>query len=103
MASGRYIVGIDLGTTHTALAYAELSDASPFPRIRTFEIPQTIRPGIVDRRPLLPSCIYLPAENEFLEESLALPWRERTARTDKGVPYIIGEFARTHGMDAPGR
>ena len=103
MASGRYIVGIDLGTTHCAMAYAEAADASPFPRVRTFEIPQTIKPGVVDRRPLLPSSIYLPAENEFPEESLALPWSERTARTDKGIPYIVGEFARTRGAEVPRR
>ncbi len=103
MASGRFIVGIDLGTTHTAMAYAEVTDTSPYPRIRTFEIPQLIRPGAVDRRPLLPSCVYIPTENEFPDECLALPWSERTPRTDTGVPYIVGEFARTCGSEAPGR
>ena len=103
MASGRYIVGIDLGTTHTAMAYAEAADSSPFPRIRTCDIPQTVSPGVVERRPLLPSCIYLPAEKEFPDDSLVLPWSERTPRTEKGVAYTIGEFARTRGVSVPGR
>lgn len=103
MTSGRYIVGIDLGTTHTAMAYADLADTSFFPRIHTFEIPQTVAPGVVERRPLLPSCVYLPAENELPEGSLSLPWNNRAPRTEKGIQYTVGEFARTRGGDVPGR
>ena len=103
MSSGRYIVGIDLGTTHTALAYAEISDTSIFPCIHTFEIPQTVRPGVVERRPLLPSCAYLPAENELPDGSLSLPWNDRAPRTEKGIQYTVGEFARARGGEVPAR
>src|SRR2546430_482295 len=73
MNSSRYIVGIDLGTTHTAMAYADLNGPAQ-PAIQTFAIAQTVRPGAAETSVLLPSCIYLPAENEFPAGSLTLPW-----------------------------
>ncbi len=103
MNSGRYLVGIDLGTTHTALACVDRADASPQPRIRTLEIPQTVRPGHDESRTLLPSCIYLPAEKELPEGSLALPWSERPPRTESGAEYTVGEFARARGAEVPTR
>ncbi|HLX63665.1 MAG TPA: Hsp70 family protein [Planctomycetota bacterium] len=103
MTSPRYVVGIDLGTTHTALAYADLSDASPQPRIHILEISQTVRAGAAEGRALLPSCIYLPAENELPQGSLALPWSDGDPRTDAGAAYTVGEFARARGLESPGR
>ena len=50
-----YIVGIDLGTTHTVLAYAP-SKAVGDDAIRLFEIDQLVALGEVAARPLLPSA-----------------------------------------------
>ena len=103
MSTGRYVVGIDLGTTHTAMACADLSDASAQPVIRVIEICQTVRPGAVEARPLLPSVIYLASENEFSEGSLALPWSAEASRTASGHLYCVGSFAQTRGAEVPGR
>ncbi|HYG77001.1 MAG TPA: Hsp70 family protein [Planctomycetota bacterium] len=96
MSESRFIVGIDLGTTNTALAYVDLSEKVEHPKIQVMPVPQVTRPGSVEERPLLPSFIYLPAENELPAGSLALPWDEKKN-------YVIGEYARGRGKEVPGR
>ncbi len=92
-----FIVGIDLGTTNCAVAYIALEDLSRWPLpIRSFEIPQLTRPGFVEAAPLLPSFIYLPAENELPDGACALPW-------DSQRKLIVGELARSLGARTPGR
>ena len=98
MADSRYVVGIDLGTTNCALAYADLTEKSDQPRIAIMEIPQLVRPGSVEGRTLLPSFLYLPAEGELPGGSLELPWDDK-----KPSNYAIGEWARGRGKEVPGR
>ncbi len=89
-----YAVGIDLGTTHTALAYAKLplEGEKPLP-VEVLKIPQLVAAGTVESRPLLPSFLYLAHESEG---ALVLPW-------DKKRTYAVGEHARSRGVDAPAR
>lgn len=96
-SSPTYVVGIDLGTTHTALAYAKLPDAgddtAKTPPIEVLRVPQLVAAGTIESRPLLPSFLYLAHESEG---ALALPW-------DKKRTYAVGEHARARGVDAPAR
>src|SRR5262245_35649656 len=93
----RYLVGIDLGTTNSALAYVDLTRSrSAAPEIQTFPIPQLVAPGELKARPLLPSFLYLPGPHDLPTGSVALPW-------DAGRAYAVGEFARNHGAKVPGR
>jgi molecular chaperone DnaK (HSP70) len=74
-------VGIDLGTTNSALAWidpAEAEDTS-FPPIHVFDIPQTVAPGRVEARRTLPSFLFL----------------------DEGQP--VGAYAREQGAIVPTR
>src|SRR5512140_2596277 len=89
------IIGIDLGTTHCAVASIDPARGAGAP-IEDFPIPQLVRQGEVAPRPLLPSCIYVPAGHELAGESLKLPWG------DAG-PNVVGEFARWQGARVPGR
>ncbi len=93
----RYVVGIDLGTTNCAVAYAEIATtgADPGP-IVPMPIPQVVANGETRALPVLPSFLYLPAAKEFPSEALALPWKSDGGR-------IIGQFAREHGAKVPGR
>jgi len=94
----RYVVGIDLGTTNCALAYAdtrEATDDAPAP-IRSLAIPQVVGLNDAADRPVLPSFLYLPAEKEFPPEALDLPWKKKLGRA-------VGAFARDHGARVPGR
>ncbi len=93
----RYIVGIDLGTTNSALAYVDMSrDESWERKIQFFEIPQLTGLGELGKRPVLPSFMYLPGAYELPSGSTALPW-------DKERTYAVGEFAREQGALVPGR
>ena len=87
-------VGIDLGTTHCALSSADIGDDSAGPQ--AFPIPQVVRPGEVEERPLLPSFLYLPAQAELPAGALALPW-------DRARGYAVGAFARDNGVKVPAR
>lgn len=93
-ASPRYVVGTDLGTTNSAVAFADLED--PGLGVQTFLVPQVVGPGQVERREVLPSFHYQPAEGEFSAESLALPWEKKPG-------HVVGVFARDQGVRAPRR
>lgn len=54
-------IGIDLGTTNSALAFIDPSEAGDmeFPPIHIFETPQLVAPGRVEPYRVLPSFLYL--------------------------------------------
>ncbi len=92
----RFVVGIDLGTVHTALAYVDLaSDGEAADGVQVLDIPQLVAPGEVALRWLLPSCAYLPGEHELPESERHLPWGT--------PPVVVGELARAQGARVPGR
>jgi molecular chaperone DnaK (HSP70) len=76
------IVGIDLGTTNSALAYVDPTEAerTAFPPIRLLEIPQRVEEGRVESRSLLPSFLYLGEERTVgvyaREQSALVPTKE---------------------------
>lgn len=91
----RFVVGLDLGTTNSAMAYV---DSSETPRqIHTFSVPQVVAPGQIEARDTLPSFHYQPAPGEFPVGSIQMPWQ----KSDGG--YFVGHFARDHGTQVPGR
>jgi molecular chaperone DnaK (HSP70) len=91
-----YIVGIDLGTTNSALARCEAAVAEENGRIDIQRVPQLVNPNEVADRSLLPSFLYLPAGTDFPKGSLALPWEEQPR-------FVIGELARKRGVESPAR
>jgi len=93
----RYVIGIDLGTTNSALAYTdtgagEADAAEPV----HMAVPQVVQPGVVEERLLMPSFLYLPGPGELPAGSLRLPWAP-----DRD--YAVGEFARNQGNQVPTR
>lgn len=97
MAASKYIIGIDLGTTNSAVAYVDLAqrpgDAGH--DIHLFEVPQLIGPGEMEPRPVLPSFLYLPGAYDLPEGSTSLPW-------DADRRFVVGEMAREQGRLVPG-
>jgi hypothetical protein len=89
--SGRYAVGIDLGTTHCAMARVDLEAEEA--QTEVIEVPQLVAPGAVEARRLLPSFVYLPPEAEGAQP---LPW-------DKKRAFAVGELARSRAAEAPTR
>ena len=95
----RYIIGIDLGTTNSAVAYVDLAEdesGAGKRRIRHFGVPQLVGLGEVAARSVLPSFLYLPGEHDLPAGGAALPW-------DDDRDYVVGEFAREQGARVPGR
>jgi molecular chaperone DnaK (HSP70) len=98
MADRRFIVGIDLGTTNSVLAWLDTAAAdvdADAPPVRVMAVPQLVKPGDIAARDRLPSFLYLPAAGEFPPASLELPW----GRGER----IVGELARARGAEVPGR
>ena len=93
--SPRYILGIDLGTTNSAMAYVD--NAEPEWRVRDFSIPQLVAPATIEARETLPSFHYESASSEFAEGALKLQWDQEEPKT------TVGFFARDHGAAVPGR
>jgi hypothetical protein len=94
----RYVIGIDLGTTNSAVAYI---DTRKYPAggagiIQPFAIPQLIAEHEIAERQGLPSFLYLSPGHELPAGSLHLPWAE-----DRD--FAVGEFARIQGAKVPGR
>lgn len=96
-----WLVGIDLGTTHTVVAATRLDSAAGEPDPRLFPIDQTIRPGEVAALPLLPSIRYHASLDELAAGDLALPWVQHELPSD--YRPVIGEYARLLGARTPGR
>jgi hypothetical protein len=93
--AAKYIVGIDLGTTNSALARCDTTAAEES-RIEICSIPQLVNPNEVAERTLLPSFLYIPGEFDFPKGSLALPWEPEPK-------FVIGELARKRGAENPNR
>ena len=98
-AQARYVIGIDLGTTNSGAAYAEIrADADPFApaNVELLPIPQLTNAGEVRDEDLLPSFLYLPGSSDFPAGSLALPW-------DESRDYVVGRLAQKRGVENAGR
>ncbi|MBY0227662.1 MAG: Hsp70 family protein [Gemmataceae bacterium] len=89
--ASRFVVGIDLGTTNSALAYVDTSaTGKDNGRPVLLPIPQVVAPNQVEDRSLLPSFLYLPRPGEVPPGSLKLPW-------DAARDFAVGEYARKQG------
>jgi len=94
--AAKYIVGIDLGTTNSALTFCDPSVPDEQSHSEIHGIPQLVNPNEVAERSLLPSFLYIPGEFDFPQGSLALPW-------DPEPKFVIGELARKRGAESPNR
>ena len=85
------VIGIDLGTTNSALATAGDDEAA-----RALPIAQVVGPGEIAERATLPSFLLLPSEHEVAPTQLQLPW-------SGPMRYAVGSFARDRGAELPHR
>ena len=97
-----YIIGIDLGTTNSAVSYVDLQGPrTPGKRIKLFKIPQLTGYGEVSGLSVLPSFLYIPGKYDISDEATDMTWqREVRHRSDEN---FVGAFARDHGAKIPSR
>ena len=96
--SRRIAVGIDLGTTNSALAWADYSPGLAQIRPAVLPVRQLVALGEIQARQMLPSAIYLSADGEFSADSTRLPWQ-----SPEFYGPIVGELARQLGPRVPTR
>jgi hypothetical protein len=94
-SASRFIVGIDLGTTNSAVGYIDTVES--LWQVHTFAIPQCVAPGEIEVRETLPSFHYAAAQGEWSPGAVRLPWHATEPR------YTVGVLARDHGAIVPGR
>jgi hypothetical protein len=95
MSESRYSIGIDLGTTHCALSYVDLTSSDGEKTTQgILPITQLTAPGAIEALDLLPSFLYMPHPSEFSSGDLSLPWH---AERD----FAVGELARNRGAATP--
>jgi uncharacterized protein DUF3731/Hsp70 protein len=104
-------IGIDLGTTNSALAWIDprQGDDADFPPIHILDIPQLVAPGKIESQRTLPSFLYLEGDNPVgvyaREQGALVPtrlvhsaksWLSNSSvdRTAKILPYEAAEGGR---------
>jgi len=92
--TAKFVIGIDLGTTNSVLAYSPLDVEKP--DVRCLPIPQLVAPGTIEARSTLPSFLYLATEPEAISKQFDLPWHQ-------AAEYVVGELARAQGAELPQR
>ena len=84
--NARFSLGIDLGTSNSAIAIAEVETD----QTRIVEIAQILGPNQLGETPTLASALYVPHGEEFPEGSFPLPWN------DAGGPAISSRATTGH-------
>ncbi|WP_080807287.1 Hsp70 family protein [Desulfamplus magnetovallimortis] len=95
----RYVIGIDLGTTNSAVSYVDMNrlEGDHAARsIKIFNVPQLIGAGEFAPVPVLPSFLYIPGEYDISKSSFRHPWKRES-------DLFVGLFARDHGAQIPSR
>ncbi len=99
MTDPAFIIGIDLGTTNSAVSWADLrADPGRDKGIRLFQVPQLTGAGEVSEMSVLPCFCYLPGKYDVAPEAISLPWDASQAPS-----RVVGTFARDHGAKIPSR
>src|SRR5262249_17378790 len=92
--TARFVIGIDLGTTNSVLAYAPLS--ADRPQVELLAVPQLTAPGTVESRTMLSSFLYLGTKTDAAGGAFDLPW-------SRGRDFAVGELARRQSAEMPDR
>ena len=100
MSQSRYVVGIDLGTTNSVVAWIDPAAASDpdAPDVHVLDVPQLVKPGVTEARPRLPSFLYFPASGEMDPAS-----RRVAVGTGRACDWRARPRARGRGAEPRGR
>ncbi|MGF1615488.1 MAG: Hsp70 family protein [Gammaproteobacteria bacterium] len=95
MSAARFAAGIDLGTTHCAIACVDLEQSfGEEVALEQVPVQQLTAPGTVEEQVLLPSFLYLAHPDELAKADMRLAW-------DTRGEYITGSLARSLGTATP--
>ena len=91
----RFLVGVDLGTTNSVLAYVDSQGEDGADAVQLLAIPQLSSPGTVEERSQLPSFVLTPRDGEMPAKAIRLPW----GAPDGG--RVVGTLAAKRAAEAP--
>lgn len=94
-------LGIDLGTSNSALAFTTADAETPGAEV--LQVPQVTAANAVSAGTALPSVTYLPHEGEFGGGLPPLPWQDDGKGSAAAGQLLRGKFARDHGSLIPDR
>jgi molecular chaperone DnaK (HSP70) len=92
MARPQFSIGIDLGTTNCAMAFAAFDTATP--QSELFLISQWETLSEFSEAPTMPSFLYLLSENEI---------QQMAGESTRRAEWIAGRMARKRAAGSPGR
>lgn len=92
--TARYVIGIDLGTTNSVIAYADLEAEEPC--VKLLPIPQLVAPGTTEAQRSLPSFLYLATEAESQGGTFDVPWQDHRS-------FCVGQYASRQSAEVPDR
>ncbi len=92
--SAEFVIGIDLGTTNSVLAFAPLEFDDP--EINLLQIPQLVDRQTVESYPSLPSFLYLGTPADIDGQALDVAW-------EADRDFAVGRFANRQSADQPDR
>ena len=90
----RFVVGIDLGTTNSAVTYIDTEQTDW--KIRVLSMEQLVAVGEIESLDTLPSFYFCPPQTGQ-PESFALPWHK------KSPGFCVGAYARDETAKTSGR
>jgi hypothetical protein len=90
-----YVIGIDLGTTNSVVAYCAL-DADK-PQLELLPVQQLVAADSIEARAGLPSFIHIAPQQQA---GFKLPWQ---APGESGSHLAVGEYARRQSAESPQR
>ncbi len=88
-------IGIDLGTTNSALAFIDSQEDADFPAIQVLDVPQYVAQGRIEARRTLPSFLYL-GDQEYTgvfarEQGVLVPTKcVHSAKSWLSNPEVVG-------------
>lgn len=88
----QFSLGIDLGTSNSAVAIMDFEGGPP----TIVEVTQILAPHQIGELQTLPSALYIPHPQEFPAAAIQPPWQASGSE-------IVGHFAREHGALVPDR
>ena len=89
--SAQFVIGIDLGTTNSVLAYSALNEDQP--QVQLLSIPQLVAANTIELRSMLPSFLYQCTADESAAKSFSLPWcNDLSFTTGHGARSLSAEF-----------
>src|SRR5438552_4859268 len=90
----KYAIGIDLGTTNSALAYTPLG--VDHAKVELLPVLQLTAPATIESRSLLPSFLYLGTPDDAKSKNYDMPW-------GKARDFAVGALAQKQAAEVPAR